>query len=76
MPEEQLDILEGDILAVYLQSSMTSVPVLASLPSGSGRQLFRDIRGFFDVKDSLQLRRNELVAVDDMGMHLYADIRE
>lgn len=67
-PEDQILILEGDVYAVNMES-MANLPVLAALPPGSGRRLFRDT-------SSRGLRRNELELLNDVGVHLFADISE
>lgn len=70
----QIPILEGDIYAGLILSRSSGLPVLASLPIGSGRQLYRDIRDFSDIESSPELRRSQLDEVDDIGLHLFADI--
>jgi hypothetical protein len=75
-PADQIPILEGDVYAVNMVSRNTGLPVLAALPPGLERRLFRDSRDFSDVTSSRELRQNQLQGVDDIGMHLFADIRE
>lgn len=73
-PAAQIQILEGDIYSANMESRLTGLPVLASLPTGSGRRVFRDTRDFTDIRTGLELRRNELEPLNDVGMHLFADI--
>ena len=68
----EIEIQEGDIYAANIQSGPRFANILASLPPGSGRRLYRD-ESFFSFGD---LRRNDLELVDDVGMHVYADIRK
>lgn len=69
-------VRKGDVYAVYLRSPANSLPILASLPTASGRRLLRDARSFVDVLITPDLRRNQLEVVNDLGVHLFADIGE
>lgn len=71
-PADQIPILQGDIYAVNMETR-ANLPVLAALPTGSGRRLFRDTTV---SAASLELRRNELEPLDNIGVHLFADISE
>ena len=74
--QKQLEVREGDVYAAYVSSSLRGLPVFSSLPEGSGRSLYRDNRRFADIEDDSSLESDEMTRVDDVGMHIYADIRK
>lgn len=65
-------IEEGDVLAAYLSSNANGLPIVASTSESTGRRLFMDTRNPLNHREIL--RRNDLSIVENVAMHLYADI--
>lgn len=65
----QVNIQEGDVYGAFLSPSLNTLPIVASLPNFLARRLYRDNSNFF-----VNLQRNDLQVIPNIGLHLSADI--
>ncbi len=70
----QFEVERGDVYSVYLEPGVNTLAILSVLDQAAGRSLYIDRRMSSATSTSGDLRSNNIEVVNNIGMHLTADI--